>query len=446
MTGKTDANGNKDFEVTGDASGRDIYEVCITQDNDEMLCGEIISATFVDDGPGLTLSPATATRNINTPLEFTATLKLDSGSVGGKKIAFDILTGPHTGQTGDQTTDATGKAKWSFTGIIEGTDKVKACYNDKCDESTIGWQLPAEVYLNPATATCTVGVPHVLRATAKRKMLGKYEPLVGKDVTFTVKSGPNAGTVLPGAKTDTNGDAFSECTGDSTGENTFEACIVDNGDVKVCSTSEAVWRAGTTDGPTARCKDITKNALANCKAPVRPQDVNDGSSDPNDSASDLTLALNDTSPFSLGDTNVQLVVTNKAGKQSSCNARIRVVDNTAPTINCNSPGTASAPFTSETTFRATASDNCPGTVDVDVVGENCYRIVGGTRAYKSPDCTVTLSGPSITISPACKEPDHVEWKVEAKDAAGNVQTKTCALIFQGTRRNLGSPPRHFLRS
>jgi hypothetical protein len=35
--------------------------------------------------------------------------------------------------------------------------------------------------------------------------------------------------------------------------------------------------------------------------------------------------------------------------------------------------------------------------------------------------------------------------VEAKDASGNVQTKTCALSFEGSRRKLESPPIHHLR-
>jgi hypothetical protein len=185
------------------------------------------------------------------------------------------------------------------------------------------------------------------------------------------------------------------------------------------------------------------NAMANCKASVMAVDVNDGSFDSNDAA--LTFALSETSPFNLGDTMVKLIVTNSAGATSSCDARIRVVDKAGPSIDCHSLGT-SAPFTSERTFTATASDNCPGAVQVTVTGDNCYRIAGGgTRAYKSPTCKVTLNGPSITIGTKCTDGDHVEWSVEAVDAAGNVATKTCALIFQGVR-NLKDLQRHYLRS
>jgi len=141
-------------------------------------------------------------------------------------------------------TDLLGKAPWSYTGIEEGTDTVEACYINECDEVSYEWQFPANVYLNPASApSCIVGQPHVLRATVNRRMQGQVVPLVNKDVAFRVKSGPNAGMELPSNRTDETGDAFSQCTGNSTGTNVFEACIIDNGGVKICSTADAIWRA-----------------------------------------------------------------------------------------------------------------------------------------------------------------------------------------------------------
>jgi hypothetical protein len=433
------------YKLTSNKPGTNVFEACHGN-----VCAKKAQAEWISTEVKIELFPPSDVRNINTNVQLIATLTLGGGSPrSGKSVAFDVISGPHSRKEAIRSTDAAGKAKWAFKGKRTGMDEVVACYDAECDTSTVEWQFPANVWLNPATASCNVGEPHILRATVNRLTgsVGKTDPLVGKMVTFKVIKGPNAGTTLPYAKTDLNGEAFSQCTGNSTGLNVFEACVVDNGE-DICSTSEAVWGKApnpSTDGPTARCRDITRNALDDCKAPVRAVDVNDGSSDPTDLASDLTLALNDTSPFSLGDTTVKLVVTNSAGHQATCNARIRIVDNTAPTINCNSPGSSAVSFATETTFRATASDNCPGSVSVNVVGENCFRVVGSTRAYKSPKCTVTLSGPSITISSECKAPDHVEWEVEAKDASGNVQTKTCALSFEGSRRKLESPPIHHLR-
>jgi hypothetical protein len=104
MNAKTDANGNADFEVTGEIGGRDIYEACVFDDNDEPVCGEIVSATFVD-GPGLVLSPDTATRNIEKTVELTAALSLDGGIIEGRVISFKILPdGPHEEQKEDVTT------------------------------------------------------------------------------------------------------------------------------------------------------------------------------------------------------------------------------------------------------------------------------------------------------------------------------------------------------
>jgi hypothetical protein len=77
--------------------------------------------------------------------------------------------------------DAAGKAKWAFKGKRMGMDEVVACYNAECDTSTVEWQFPASVWLNPATASCNVGEPHILRATANRLTgsVGKTDPLLG---------------------------------------------------------------------------------------------------------------------------------------------------------------------------------------------------------------------------------------------------------------------------
>ena len=108
LNAKTNANGEAVFEVKGEGSGRDIFEACIFVDNnDTLLCGEIVSATWLG-GPGLTLSPPEATQNttqnINTTLKLTATLVGDSAAVSGKEVAFNILSGPHSDLIGSVKT------------------------------------------------------------------------------------------------------------------------------------------------------------------------------------------------------------------------------------------------------------------------------------------------------------------------------------------------------
>lgn len=144
------------------------------------------------------------------------------------------------------STDVLGEAKWFYSGTDEGSDRVKACYINACDESSIEWQNPANIFLNPLSASCNVGEPHILRVTVKRWIKDMNEPLVNKTVTFKVVSGPNAGTVLPSNKTDETGDAFSRCVGNTTGTNEFEACITDNGDEIICARSSVQWGLNAT--------------------------------------------------------------------------------------------------------------------------------------------------------------------------------------------------------
>ena len=66
--------------------------------------------------------------------------------------------------------------------------------------------------------------------------------------------------------------------------------------------------------PTAVCQDVTVDADANCEAAVTPEQVNNGSSDPD--GDPITLALEPAGPFTAGVTPVQLIVTDDSGDVS----------------------------------------------------------------------------------------------------------------------------------
>jgi hypothetical protein len=109
---------------------------------------------------------------------------------------------------------------------------------------------------------------------------------------------------------------------------------------------------------------------------------------------------------------------------------------TAACINCNSP-ISTTPFTTETTITATTAESC-SPLTVTVTGEDCFRLhlepSGALRKYDSPTCVATVSGSSIIIGSKCQVGDHVEWPVKAVNAAGQVATTMCSVIFRATRR------------
>lgn len=77
--------------------------------------------------PNLSLTPPTATNNINTSHTLTATLVDVTGApVTGEMITFTVIAGPHAGKTGTGVTNASGQATWSYTGTSVGQDTIIA--------------------------------------------------------------------------------------------------------------------------------------------------------------------------------------------------------------------------------------------------------------------------------------------------------------------------------
>jgi len=118
--------------------------------------------------------------------------------------------------------------------------------------------------------------------------------------------------------------------------------------------------------PTAVAKDVTKSANDQCLADVTPQEVDDGSFDPDGDA--ISLSLSPTGPFSLGNTQVTLTVTDGSGASDSATATVTVVDTTPPDITVPDGFTAMANIEggwSGDIGQATATDVCDSDVGID---------------------------------------------------------------------------------
>lgn len=85
--------------------------------------------------------------------------------------------------------------------------------------------------------------------------------------------------------------------------------------------------------PIAHCRDVTKAADANCSATVTPDEVDDGSVDPD--GDPVTLSLVPPGPFPLGTNLVTLVVADNHGATNTCNATITVVHTQPPLVDCS---------------------------------------------------------------------------------------------------------------
>ena len=84
----------------------------------------------------LTLEPLTASNPLETEHTVTATLTSGGVPVADATVSFSTVDGPHFGTSGSDATDAEGKATFSYTGTIAGTDTLRASATVGADSVT----------------------------------------------------------------------------------------------------------------------------------------------------------------------------------------------------------------------------------------------------------------------------------------------------------------------
>lgn len=132
--------------------------------------------------------------------------------------------------------------------------------------------------------------------------------------------------------------------------------------------------------PQAICKDITIQAGTNCQAYITPQDIDNGSYDP-DEGDEIMLICDTVGPLAIGENNVTLTVTDSHGESDSCIAVVTVIDVNAPGFIAASaspdvmwpPNHKMVPVT----IHAATSDNCGGDVDIKITSVSSNEPVDG---------------------------------------------------------------------
>ena len=123
----------------------------------------------------ITLTPLTATNGTGTPHTVTATVLENTVPAPNKLVTFNVISGPHAGTTGTDTTDAAGQATFTYIGLFPGTDNIQASYvgpQGTVQLSNIVEKIWVDLgakslELTPETATNPVGTQHCVTATAE---------------------------------------------------------------------------------------------------------------------------------------------------------------------------------------------------------------------------------------------------------------------------------------
>lgn len=211
--------------------------------------------------------------------------------------------------------------------------------------------------------------------------------------------------------------------GPQTLEGTIDA-LADGG--VVASKTVSLTLPGCNEPPVAVCADVEVVADEDC---LGCASVDGGSFDPD--GDDVTIEELPTCDYELGTTEVQLTVTDPSGASDTCVGWVTVVDETPPTIDCNTMATITPPM-APISFTATTDDNCGA--DVEIVDYFCWGYTGSGKVHsKMASCWVRMDGDTLTIVDSGGVGDHIDWTVEATDDAGNTTTATCSTVVVNPR-------------
>jgi Ca2+-binding RTX toxin-like protein len=184
----------------------------------------------------ISLDPAAATNTVGDDHTVTATVEDEFGNlVAGEAVHFDVTGGgTPVPAGGDDTTDASGEATFTFTNETVGANTITACVDadddmtcdggEVSDTATKTWEAgPAfAITLEPATDINPVGSQHTLTATVEDEF---GNPLAGEDVHFDVTGGGTPVPVSGDDTTDASGDATFTFTNGSASTNTITGCV-----------------------------------------------------------------------------------------------------------------------------------------------------------------------------------------------------------------------------
>ncbi len=237
-TDVTDANGQATFTYTGTLEGRDTIVASFDFAGETIFSNEVCKR-WVNRILVPTVNYLGELHTVYTWV-FDAACNPQTGSA-----LFTIIDGPNAGTTGTGVIDpATGRASFTYTSTLEGTDVIQASFGQLVSEPTFKtWVLRKTITLSPESAANPPGTPHTVTAT----VLDQFgNPAAEEQVTIEIVSGPHAGlTDFPPLTgfTDANGQISYTYQGVNLGIDTLRASFLDGAEVLQTATATKTWRA-----------------------------------------------------------------------------------------------------------------------------------------------------------------------------------------------------------
>ncbi|HEX5750620.1 MAG TPA: HYR domain-containing protein, partial [Archangium sp.] len=272
---------------------------------------------------------------------------------------------------------------------------------------------------NPATGGTLLGVATVTDAL----------PVGGSAIATVVVSSTSFGTTEVWAVVDDDG----------TGKGTISECREDNNGSSATGNLTCTVTTPTNKPPVALCRDVTVNADVYC---LGSASVNNGSYDPDNGPSPLSITEVPTTSLPLGTHPVTLTASDGAATDQ-CVGNVTVVDTTKPTVSCPASQVLEtcSPAGAPATFAASATDTCgPATLSCSYasgstfpVGETSVSCSARDDAGNTASCrfNVTVTGDTtppvlscptspIVIRACAPSGTRVNYTTSATDNCGEV--------------------------
>ena len=113
--------------VTDGATSINVFTINPSNDDNVFFAAMFLGATTAIVGEGILLSPASATRFINTNHTVTAKVQDNNGDpVVGRQVDFEIVSGPNAGLMSTGVTNAQGEVSYTYSSAVTGTDEIEA--------------------------------------------------------------------------------------------------------------------------------------------------------------------------------------------------------------------------------------------------------------------------------------------------------------------------------
>ncbi|KKG26024.1 PKD domain-containing protein [Methanosarcina sp. 2.H.T.1A.8] len=151
--------------VDNGATNITVYTYNPSTDDNIFFSYVFLKSTTAMVGEGILLSPVSGNVSVGSQYTLASMAQDDDGNpLEGKEVHFVVVSGSNAGQSGSATTDAAGRANFSYFGTFTGTDLIEASFVNTAGETftsnqaSVEWTAPLLLPVANFDSNVTLGI------------------------------------------------------------------------------------------------------------------------------------------------------------------------------------------------------------------------------------------------------------------------------------------------